>query len=129
MQLEGGSTLPIIAGDAPNQSTIMVRFLMVKCPSVYNVILGRSVLNNLKAIISIYHLTIKFPTKGGGVGVVRGDQFEVRKCYAIAVKDKGKQKEAMHIASGAAPTPALTNPSEGAPFSVHIGTPPQDACL
>ena len=50
----------------------MIKFLVVKCPSVYNVILGQPSLNNLKAITSTYHLAMKFPTDGG-VGVVRGD--------------------------------------------------------
>ena len=126
---EGCITLPVTAGDAPNQSTVMVRFLVVKCPSVYNVILGRPTLNSLKAVTSTYHLAIKFPTERG-VGVVRGDQFEARKCYATTIKDKGKIEEAMHVASAIEPTPLarsallpLSGGERGAPFQRNTPLP------
>lgn len=62
---KGCITLLVTTGDAPNQSTIMVKFLVVKCPSVYNVILGRPALNNMKAITSTHHLAMKFLIEGG----------------------------------------------------------------
>ena len=80
---------------------------------------------------------MKFFTKGG-VGVVRGDQFEARKCYASAIKDKDKQKEAMHIAPEAVPTPTFTIPSGGTPFfeapsgdegTFDVGAPLEAPCL
>lgn len=33
---EGNITLPVIVGNTPKQLTIMIKFLAVKCPSVYN---------------------------------------------------------------------------------------------
>lgn len=53
---------------------------MVNVHSSYNTILGRPVLTALKAITSILHLKIKFPTDFG-VGKVRGDQKISRQCY------------------------------------------------
>ncbi|CAA0839390.1 Unknown protein, partial [Striga hermonthica] len=47
---EGIITLPLTAGDSPQQTTVMMDFLVVKVPSGYNVILGRPGLNKMKAI-------------------------------------------------------------------------------
>ena len=62
----------------------MVEFIVVDRPSVYNVIMGRPTLNALKAVVSTYHLAMKFPTESG-VGVFRGNQEGVRKCFMEAV--------------------------------------------
>lgn len=58
-------------------------------PSVYNAIIGRPTLNVLQAIASTYHLALKFlmPT---GIGVILGNQVEVRSCYALALKGPPK---------------------------------------
>ena len=55
-------------------------FLVVDCPSSYNVIIGRPTLNRWKAATSTYCLKVKFPTDNG-VGEVRGDQILARECY------------------------------------------------
>ena len=59
--------------------------MVVKGRSSYNAILGRPTLVAMKAITSIYHLCLKFPTPGG-VGVLRGNQYEARMCYTTSVK-------------------------------------------
>ena len=41
---------------------VMIDFLIVKCPSAFNGVLGRPLLKTLKAVTSIQCLTIKFPT-------------------------------------------------------------------
>jgi hypothetical protein len=63
----------------------MVKFLLIDRPSAYNAILGRTALNDLKAITSTSHLKIKFPTERG-VGEVRGEQGVERQCYNITMK-------------------------------------------
>ena len=53
----------------------MVEFLIVNKPLVYNFILGRLTLNMLKAVVSTYHLAIKFPLQtdlGFSGGTKRG---------------------------------------------------------
>ncbi|GMN49779.1 hypothetical protein TIFTF001_018933 [Ficus carica] len=60
--------LPVTIGDGPEKATRMVEFIIVDRPSVYNVILGRPTLNALKAVVSTYHLAMKFPT-GDRIGV------------------------------------------------------------
>jgi hypothetical protein len=77
--------LPVTAGTAPTQSTVMVDFLVIDRPSAYNAIMGRPALNKLKAATSTYHLMMKFPTEEG-IGEVRGNQLAARKCYNISMK-------------------------------------------
>ena len=66
-------TLTVIVGTYPAQVTKEIDFLIVDCPSMYNIILGRPALNKLKVVTSTYHLKVKFPT-AHGVGEIREDQ-------------------------------------------------------
>ncbi|CAL9125718.1 unnamed protein product, partial [Musa textilis] len=77
-------------GDSPKTKTVLVTFLVVDLPTAYNAILGRPTLNRLRAIISTYHQTLKFPTNVG-VGEVQGDSRESRRCYLTAIS-LGKRK-------------------------------------
>jgi hypothetical protein len=49
-----------------------VKFLVIKCPSAYNVILGRPTLNTLGAVVSTLHMAIKFPRDRDDIITVRG---------------------------------------------------------
>ena len=55
----------------------MADFLVIDQPSDFNVILGRLSLRELKAITSIHHLLMRFPTTHA-VGEVKGDPQEAR---------------------------------------------------
>lgn len=48
--------------------------------TAYNMILGRSGLNALRAIPSTYHMMMKFPI-AIGIGEVRGDSCSARECF------------------------------------------------
>ena len=61
---EGMIRLPVTVGTPP-QRTIQVDFLMVKLPSAYNIILDCPSLWTLKAVVSSYHLMVKFSIKNG----------------------------------------------------------------
>jgi hypothetical protein len=87
----GSIELPVTAGDYPTTKTIMVKFLLIDRPSAYNAIIGRTALNDLKAITSTSHLKIKFPTERG-VGEVRGEQGVTHQCYNIMLKGAPSQK-------------------------------------
>ncbi|XP_075649643.1 uncharacterized protein LOC142620100 [Castanea sativa] len=76
----GVVTLPVTVGDYPWQITKDVTFVVVDCSSAYNAILGRPTLNSWKAVMSTYHLMIKFPIEYG-VGEMHGDQVAARECY------------------------------------------------
>ena len=83
----GSIQLVLTLGDPPCQATTTVRFLIVDAPSAYKMLLGRPSLNAIKAIPSVYHMIIKFPTTSE-VGMVRGDQRVARECYSASVKQK-----------------------------------------
>ena len=76
----GIMTLTVTVGTQPRQLTHQLDFLVVDCPSSYNVIIGRPILNRWKAAMSTYCLKIKFPTDNG-VGEVRRNQILARECY------------------------------------------------
>ncbi|KAL0329388.1 UNVERIFIED_CONTAM: hypothetical protein Sradi_4925500 [Sesamum radiatum] len=61
----GMVSLPSTLGITPLQKTCLLNFLVVDIPSAYNVILGQPMLNAFRAIISTYHMKIKFPVIGG----------------------------------------------------------------
>ncbi|GMN45070.1 hypothetical protein TIFTF001_014262 [Ficus carica] len=89
----GMINLPVAIGDGPERVTRMVEFIVVDRPSAYNVILGRPTLNAIKAVVSTYHLAMKFPTKGG-IGIFQGNQQGARKYYVEAVNRVGQRTAA-----------------------------------
>ena len=81
-------SLLIVVDFYPQQINKEVNFFVVDCSSLYNVIIGRPTLNSWRDIMSIYHLSIKFPTKYG-IGKMQGDQLAARECYvAILAMDE-----------------------------------------
>ncbi|XP_021805812.1 uncharacterized protein LOC110749919 [Prunus avium] len=91
----GSVSLPISFGIAPRRTMVYDQFLVVDCPTAYNVIVGRTALTAIKAHLSPHMLLMKFPTCYG-MGAIRGDQLSARNCYATALKSAvpHKQKEA-----------------------------------
>ena len=82
---EGTIELPVTFGTYPRVTSTKMTFCVIKASSAYNVILGRTGLNSLQAVISNYHLKMKFPTPRG-VGESKGDQRKARTCYAAYFK-------------------------------------------
>ena len=82
LQPIGTITLPVVVGAYPQQVIKDVNFLVVGCSSSYNAIIGRPTLNSWKAVMSTYHLSVKFPTEHG-VGQVQEDQVAARECYLV----------------------------------------------
>ena len=80
-------TLTVMVGTYPIQLTRQLDFLVVDCPSSYNVIIGWPTLNKWKAATSTYCLKRKFPTDNG-VGEVKGDQVLARECYQAMLAAK-----------------------------------------
>ncbi|XP_034217561.1 uncharacterized protein LOC117629133 [Prunus dulcis] len=109
----GSIHLPISIGAAPQRTTITTPFLIVDCPTTYNVILGRPALAQMRAFISTHMLLLKFPTPNGA-GTVSCDQLSSRSCYASAVKSTNRQhrSEALAVTMAPAPPQAGTEPPE-----------------
>ncbi|KAM1143975.1 hypothetical protein EV1_032479 [Malus domestica] len=79
--------LPFAIGTGPYTATITTNFLVVNCPTAYNVIFGRTGINDLKAMVFTHMLLMKFPTPFGN-GYIRGDQLSARSCYNTSVKQQ-----------------------------------------
>ena len=56
----GTVKLVVTVGEYPRVSIVVTKFHVLDCLSVVNGIIGRPILKALKALTSIYHLTIKF---------------------------------------------------------------------
>ena len=78
----GTITLLVVVRAYPQQIAKEVNFLVIDYLSSYNAIIKRPKLNNWKAVKSIYHLSVKFPTDYG-IGQVQGDQLAARECYLV----------------------------------------------
>ncbi|XP_064967018.1 uncharacterized protein LOC135613949 [Musa acuminata AAA Group] len=80
----GAITLPLTLGAPPRSKTVMTTFLVIDLPAAFNAILGRPTLNKVRAVVSTYYQTVKFPTHAG-TGEVTGSPRESRRCYLTAV--------------------------------------------
>jgi len=69
----------VTMGSYPQQLTHQLDFLVLDCPSSYNVIIGKPTLNRWKVATSTY-LKVKFLTKNG-MDDVKGNQVLARECY------------------------------------------------
>ncbi|KAM2053963.1 hypothetical protein ACFX1T_003545 [Malus domestica] len=58
----GSTHLPFTIGTDLYTATITTNFLVVDYPTTYNVIFGRTSINDLKAMVSTHMLLMKFPT-------------------------------------------------------------------
>ena len=65
IQVEGTINLSMTAGMEPRQSTVRLTFLVVRVSLTYNGILGQLGLKTFKAMVSTYHLLMKFLTSVG----------------------------------------------------------------
>ncbi|VFR01048.1 unnamed protein product [Cuscuta campestris] len=98
IEAEGQITLPVTLGSGNRTVTKQMRFLVVDIKCVHNAILGRPKINQVRAIISMAHLCMKFYTSNG-IGEERGDQKNARSCYLEAVKKMTRQFEQIELVS------------------------------
>ncbi|XP_052206795.1 uncharacterized protein LOC127811124 [Diospyros lotus] len=96
----GSIQLPITLGVDPQLVTRQVNFIVVKTSlAAYNMILGRPLLNDLRAVVCSCYLLMKFPTPAG-VGQVQRDQKKAQTCYVSSTKGK-RDEETLSIAEKA----------------------------
>ncbi|XP_012836532.1 PREDICTED: uncharacterized protein LOC105957150 [Erythranthe guttata] len=84
----GEVCLPISLGMEPVRATRSVKFLVLDAPSTYNIILGRPSMNSFQAVVSTYHMKLKFPVLDQ-IGEVHGGQETSRRCYYDALRRIG----------------------------------------
>ncbi|KAJ0968985.1 hypothetical protein J5N97_021862 [Dioscorea zingiberensis] len=82
---KGMISLAMTLGTPPQAVTAMIDFLILRCPSSYNAIVGRPSLCKLAIVPSPYHQKLKFQTEEGN-GEVRGDQASSRECYSTLLR-------------------------------------------
>ncbi|GKV02804.1 hypothetical protein SLEP1_g15195 [Rubroshorea leprosula] len=89
--VEGVLTLHVAFGSGRTYVTPSVRFLVVKMPSSFNIVIGRPTLTEIRAVVSQSHLCMKFPTPMG-IATLRGNQEVARHCYTTSVTQPMKGK-------------------------------------
>ncbi|GKV21693.1 hypothetical protein SLEP1_g31647 [Rubroshorea leprosula] len=104
--VEGVLRLNVTFGSGRTYVTPSVRFLVVKMPSSFNLVIGRPTLTEIRAIVSQSHLCMKFPTPMG-VATLRGNQEAARHCYMTSVARSRRNKEV--VPSPEAPQPETPN--------------------
>ncbi|KAK3032309.1 hypothetical protein RJ639_036266 [Escallonia herrerae] len=117
---EGIIALPVAIGTPPAQANFMLDFVVVKVPSAYNAILGRLALNQLQAVVSTYHLKMKFPTEHG-IGEVKGDQTTapIRKAKNFVWTDDC-QKSFEELKTYLSSPPLLSKPLPGKNLFLYL---------
>ncbi|VFQ62952.1 unnamed protein product [Cuscuta campestris] len=85
IEAEGTITLPVELGTGSKVVSKRMKFVVVDIHCVHNAILRRPGINQVRAIISMTHLCMKFYTPHG-IGEERGDRKNARSCNLEAVK-------------------------------------------
>ncbi|WOL01432.1 hypothetical protein Cni_G10148 [Canna indica] len=88
MQLTEASLTP-----CKEDPTIDVQYLVISISNPYHMILGRSFLNTLGAVVSTPHLAVKFSISETNIGVLHADQKEVQWCYNECLKPKATEQK------------------------------------
>ncbi|XP_028100915.1 uncharacterized protein LOC114300228 [Camellia sinensis] len=82
----GKITLPVQAGTR----SVNVEFLVIKLPSPYNLIIGRTWLHAMQAMPSTYHQLLRFLIEYG-IEHIQGSQKSAQACYLIAAAKRPKE--------------------------------------
>ncbi|RDX78144.1 hypothetical protein CR513_41620, partial [Mucuna pruriens] len=95
--IKGTVELDTNFGEGGNAKMIPVLYTVIEAEASYNIIMGRPALNRLKAIVSTYHLCMKYPTTEG-VGAVWADSSMAKRCYQDSLK-VGQRRSAINTLS------------------------------
>lgn len=85
--VEGDITPLITLGQSPQQATSFLKYLIIRVPLAYNVILGWLGLKAFKAMASTCHLLVWFPTKFG-IGEIQGDEQLTQQCFMASTQNR-----------------------------------------
>ncbi|XP_015955836.1 uncharacterized protein LOC107480200 [Arachis duranensis] len=95
--IKGYIWLKTTLGENSLSKTIDLQYLIVDCPSPYNVILGRPTLNMFRAVVSTYHLCVKFQAQDGHIVTLHSDRQQARQCYNASLKRSASGKEHQEV--------------------------------
>jgi len=73
-------------GEGKNTKTIKIQYMVINANTSYNILLDRSFINRMMAIVPTPHLAMKFPSKTGDILTVHVDQKEARECYVESLR-------------------------------------------
>lgn len=79
-------------GITPEHLNLMIDFLVIKVPLVYNMILGHLYMKIVRVVLSTYHLVMKFSIEVG-IRDVKRNQVMAKECYFTTIKGKQKVKK------------------------------------
>ncbi|RDY10686.1 hypothetical protein CR513_04756, partial [Mucuna pruriens] len=99
VEIRGAIDLQTTFGAGPNVKIVLLRFMIVNTQASYNIILGRSALNQLWAIVSTPYLCMKYPV-ADQVGTIRADQQTAHQCYEASLKIGGRRADLMKVGIG-----------------------------
>ncbi|XP_015949652.1 uncharacterized protein LOC107474542 [Arachis duranensis] len=71
--------------------TLNTDYIVVNVSSAYNALIGRTILNQLAAVVSTPYLCMKFPTLEG-IATIKRDQKLARRCYNESLNLKGNPR-------------------------------------
>ncbi|GJR12087.1 reverse transcriptase domain-containing protein [Tanacetum coccineum] len=74
--------LEVTMGECGKTRTVIMEFAVVKSPSPYNALLGRTGMRSLGAVASIIHSMMKFPTSNG-IATISTTRENLRECRQI----------------------------------------------
>lgn len=60
--------------------TLLVQYVLIDANIFYNILIGRTTLNALGAIMLTPHLTMKFPNQSGNIVTIKVNQVEAHNC-------------------------------------------------
>nr|GFA38210.1 reverse transcriptase domain-containing protein [Tanacetum cinerariifolium] len=92
----GKIELEVVFGDGGLFRTVMINFTIVRTPSPYNVIFGRTNLRSIRAVSSTIHSMVKFLTPRGIATLVTRSAI-ISECQRLEKKQMVKQKVNQNI--------------------------------
>ncbi|XP_025618967.1 uncharacterized protein [Arachis hypogaea] len=100
--IKGYIWLRTTMGNNPLSKTLDIQYLIVDCPSPYNIILGRPALNMFRAVVSTYHLCVKFQAQDNKIATIHSDRQQARQCYNASLKrsDVSHKQGEVHSING-----------------------------
>jgi len=103
--------------------TFRIRYLVIDANTSYNILLGQSSLNKLRAIVSNPHLAMKFPSLSVDILTIHVDQKVARECYAESLRVEPTRQK---VASSHSPKRNIPgrgrSPRGRAPLAEHAVT-------